>query len=144
MDPYKCFMVETMHTAELGLFFHVRKCIEEFYVAERQGNSILKTMDERLSILRRDLRIQYLKLRMGNYWYKGKQLTATEHTAVFEVSVALAASLFRPEHVTVLRHLMDWHKCARLLKYTASDLRALNESAIRCVPSFCLLCVCQC
>ena len=76
-----------MHQADLGIFTHVRECIELLF-----NDSERKELDDRLSIVKETMRFGELtsKLPEKPYFRSAASIPAFEHEAAFQVILAIS------------------------------------------------------
>ena len=85
LNPYQALMVDSMHQADLGIFTHVRECIEMLFKDEKR-----KELDDRLSAVKQTMRFGELtsKLPEQPYFQSAASIPAFEHEAAFQVILA--------------------------------------------------------
>ena len=89
LNPYKSLMVDQMHQTDLGIFKHIRECIQRKYQTTRPG--VLEEMDRRLQEIKEIHRLGDLAANLPNppYFRKCVSIPAAKHKAAFQVILAV-------------------------------------------------------
>ncbi|CAM6089392.1 unnamed protein product [Calypogeia fissa] len=140
-NPYRLIHPDTLHMLDLGILNTIVDIIRDMALSEPAlGPQVLRTLDKRLKIIRKDHRYSEFRLPVCSgshkYFSKGGNFAAWEHRAVMQVLLFILVGLFSNGVIIGLRKYLEWYGVAiRSRHHDEESLSHMDSLMTECIAA---------